>query len=736
MTATLTPRTSASPETPSRPGLPGHERSLTTRRVRRARRVIAARRRAPDRAFRPDIEGLRAIAVLAVVVYHAGLGLPGGYVGVDVFLVISGFLITKQLARMVSTKGLRSLPTFYAHRVRRLLPAAVLVVVVTTIAFRFWGPPLKVRDVAMDALFTAFSGLNYRLAAVGTDYQHMGAAASPLQHFWSLAVEEQFYVVWPLVVAAVLLLGRRAGRPLLVGVVVLVIAFSSWQSAVLTQVSAPWAYFSMHTRAWELGVGALLALTAPTLARLNRRLAGLLAVAGLAAVVAGALLYSDATPFPGTAAWLPVGGAAAVIAAGCGPRVLAERLLAEPLMQCLGRISYSWYLWHWPMLVITPYAVGRTLSGWERGAVVWLSLVAALASYVWVEQPVRLVSWPTWGWIGSGGLLSAAVVACSLIVVALGPATVGTGAAAQLGSVAAGATGPAPGSVGASGVPAAAPSAAQLIAQTVAAAVDIRAVPSNLTPRPEAAADSLPATSTNGCHAAFTATTQGACVYGDPAATRTAVLFGDSHAEQWQPALDLLGQQLHWRIVSWTKSACPAGRLTVFNSALNRDYTECDTWRAATVQRIGALRPTLVIMSQSENVAASSVRPEAFSSAAVQTIDALRAVGVQRIAYVQDIPTPGNDLPGCVATHLDDARACGYDRSAAYLYPERHAAMAPALAAAKVTVLDPAPWFCTDTRCPAIVGNVLVYRNSSHMTVPFSRWLAPALAPALTTTGA
>ncbi|MDQ2757928.1 MAG: acyltransferase, partial [Actinomycetota bacterium] len=285
MTATLSPSAPTyrrSDDLPTSSTWSGRsQRPLTVRRARQARRVIARLRRPADRDFRPDIEGLRAVAVVAVVVYHAGLALPGGYVGVDVFFVISGFLITKQLTRSISRSGLRALPVFYAHRIRRLLPAASLAVVATVTAFRFFGPPLQVREVTTDGIYSALSVLNYRLAALGTDYQHVGTAASPLQHFWSLAVEEQFYVVWPVVVTALLLtgrlLGRRAGRVLLLLVVLAVIASSALASAQLTATSAPWAYFGIHTRAWELAVGALLALTAKRLVGLPRPLAGVLA---------------------------------------------------------------------------------------------------------------------------------------------------------------------------------------------------------------------------------------------------------------------------------------------------------------------------------------------------------------------------------------------------------------------------------------------------------------------------
>jgi hypothetical protein len=251
------------------------------------------------------------------------------------------------------------------------------------------------------------------------------------------------------------------------------------------------------------------------------------------------------------------------------------------------------------------------------------------------------------------------------------------------------------------------------------------AVPRNLTPRPQDAAGSLPPTSHNGCHAGFTAVSQGACVYGDRTAARTVVLFGDSHMEQWLPAFDRSGIYRHWRVVSWTKAACPAAKLRVFNPSLNRDYTECDVWRARTISRIAQLHPRLVVVGQSENVASSTMPPAAFASATVQTLDALRHATGTRVEYLDDIPVPNSDLPGCVAEHLDDVRSCTFALSNAYTYPDRHRAIGSAVAAAGFRLVDPAHWFCTATTCPAVVGNVLVYRNDTHMTVPYSTWLSP-----------
>jgi peptidoglycan/LPS O-acetylase OafA/YrhL len=674
----------------------------------------------PPRGFRPDIEGLRAIAVVTVVLYHAHLLFPGGYVGVDVFFVISGFLITRQVVRSVGDRGALALPAFYAHRVRRLLPAAAVVTVATLLVTRFWAPALQVRDIAVDAVFTTFYGLNYRLAAQGLDYQHVGVAASPLQHFWSLAVEEQFYLLWPALVLAGTLLARRRARLVLGVLVAGVVAWSAYESVVVTHDSAPWAYFSLHTRAWELGLGALVALASPRLTALPRRLAGLAAWAGIAAIVASAVLYTDATPFPGVAAWAPVAGTALVIAVGCGPRVGAERTLGEPLMQCLGKVSYSWYLWHWPMLVLAPHVVGHDLSVVERCAVVWLSLLAAILSFFLVEEPARRLRLPSWRWVATGAAISGLVAASSVAVLHWGPSLVGSGAATRIVAL--------PEAAGGTDT---VRTADDTIAAAVRTGLDTRAAPSNLTPAPADAADSLPASSRNGCHAAFTQVDQGACVYGDPTGARTIALFGDSHMEQWLPGIDKAARRTGWRVVSWTKSACPPAALTVFNPTLNRTYTECDEWRTRTIARLGELHPDQVVVGESENVASSDVSPATFAEATLTTLRAVESATGVRPEFMLDIPIPGTDLPGCVAAHLDDVSQCSFEFDRAYSYPDRHAALVSTLRDAGIRTTDPAPWLCTSESCPPVVGNVLVYRNDSHITVPYSTWLAPVLRPLL-----
>jgi hypothetical protein len=274
----------------------------------------------------------------------------------------------------------------------------------------------------------------------------------------------------------------------------------------------------------------------------------------------------------------------------------------------------------------------------------------------------------------------------------------------------------------------------------VAAGLLTEEAPSNLIPQPADAADSVPHPSTEPgtqnsydtlCHASFPQVQQDDCIYGDPDATRTVVLFGDSRMEQWFAAVNIMALEKNWRVVTWTKSGCPAARLTVLNPVLNRDYTECDQWRAATIARIRALRPALVLVGQSENLASASVSPGAFAAATVETLTELRQDGHSRVVYVQDTPIPQFDLPTCVAAHLSDVRACTFSRSRSHTYPDRHRALAPALRTAGFGFVDPASWFCSSGRCVAVVGNVLVYRDRSHITVPYSRWLGPALWPAI-----
>jgi peptidoglycan/LPS O-acetylase OafA/YrhL len=687
--------------------------STVTRVVPRpVRRGGAAPVPAAPRVFhRRDIEGLRAVAVLLVVLYHCGVPvLGGGYVGVDVFFVISGFLITSLLLRELSATGTISIAGFYARRFLRLLPAAVLVTAATVLAALAWLPPLRGPQIALDGLFATVYGVNYRLAAAGTDYLNADAAPSPLQHFWSLAVEEQFYVVWPLLLLAAFAAGRRRGVVVaLSAVVVTSLTLAVWQ----TRSDATWAYFGLHTRAWELGVGALIAVLG---LRLPRRTASALTAGGLGAITLAAVLFSAQTPFPGYAAVLPVLGAAAVLAGGA---TAPSGLLAEAPLQAIGRLSYSWYLWHWPFLMIGPDALGVEPGPAVNLALAAGALVAAALTYAFLENPVRhlrtLRDRP--GRAIGGGL-------AVTVLTAAGYLAVGTGDTA--GRLATGDV---------------APPLTAVTAQRLAEGVATPAVPANLTPSLAAATEDAPRIYADKCSGAFTdPEIKKPCAYGDLGSDRTVVLFGDSHAAHWFPALERIAEDRHWRLVMVTKSACSAASVRIFQATLNRPYDECVAWREQVWDYIASLRPAMVVVSSAaggtvvDDSGAKITDPGYADRVWIdgwrRSADRLAATGA-RLVLIEDTPYQAGDTVECLSVHLRDPGACVVSAGTALPNPDRRRAVAATLAAAGVTVVDPLPWFCTAERCPVIVGNVLVYRDASHITATYARLVAPQLGRAL-----
>ncbi|WP_165372859.1 SGNH hydrolase domain-containing protein [Pengzhenrongella frigida] len=686
----------------------GRARALAAR----GRDLVAQRLQAEPasvlRKFRPDIQGLRAIAVLLVVLYHAHVpGITGGYVGVDVFFVISGFLITGGLLRQIQRKGRISFGRFYAGRFQRLAVPAAIVLVATLLATRVWDSLFQVRSVTTEALFAAFYAINYRFAAEGVNYQQASGPASPLQHYWSLAVEEQFYLLWPLLLMLCVWVARRHYKVAIVVAIVVVSALSLWASLQLTSSNQPMAYFSSHTRAWELGAGALLAASTTWLARMPGWLAAPLSWAGVVGIVIAGLTYTDLTVFPGTAALLPVLATAAVIAAGCRPsRGSAELVLNVRAMQGLGKVSYAWYLWHWPMLIIFPMMLGYRLSWLVQLEVVVLSLWVAVLMYFMIESPVLRSKLRKMIWLPIGLGAATLTATASIAVAATVPALVGTGTAV---SIEASDTGS--------------------IMQGVARGALTMAAPINLTPAIADIRADQPHSTLNGCHADFLVIQQGDCVYGDPTGERTMVLFGDSHAQQWLPALDLQAKKQGWKLISWTKAACSIANVDLHAEQLgNRLFTECTEWRKITLGKIAGLHPDIVVVSQSDSVPGNQFTNNGWADATAQTLTDIRAVGTP-VVYLLDTPLPRTNVPDCIANNLAKVEPCMTMRTDIYPFPGRHEQVASTLAAINVTTIEPADWFCTDRKCPVVVGNIMVYRDASHMSTPYSAYLAPALAP-------
>jgi peptidoglycan/LPS O-acetylase OafA/YrhL len=663
------------------------------------------------RKFRPDIQGLRAISVLLVVLYHADVPyVRAGYVGVDVFFVISGFLITGALLREVDRFGHISFLAFYAGRTRRLLLPAAVMVLVTLVATRAWVSVFQIKDVTTDAVWSTFYAINYRLAAQGIDYQQSTAPPSPLQHMWSLAVEEQFYVGWPVIIMLCVLVARRKHLLwMLVPVLALITTVSFYFSVTDTVKHPPMAYFSIHTRAWELAVGALVYLAAAKLARLPAAVAAAASWVGVIGIVGSAFYFSDDTAFPGSAATLPVLSAALVIAAGCRPsRGGAEKLLDRGPFQALGKVSYSWYLWHWPLVILVPLFAGYPFN-WElKMEVMVLALWVAVLMYYLVEAPTQRAKIKRPTWLGVGALTSATIIGvCSLVALSV-PTLVGSGKAAATMTLGAANT--------------------TALKSALVAGLKVEQAPRNLTPSIANSRNDQPISSKNGCHANYPAIEQGTCVFGEPQGLHTLVLVGDSHAQQWLPAFDKVGKALHWKVISWTKAACPIATVTVTTRVLGRAFTECNAWRDKTLAKIRLLKPDLVVMSQSDLVPGTQFSNSQWADATVTTVNRIRSNGTP-IVFIMDTPVPSGNVPDCVARHLSSVSKCNFPRANSYRFAGRHEQVKASLKLAKVTTVEPIDLFCSTTACPVVVGNLLVYRDEAHISTPYSRWLAPMVTP-------
>ena len=502
-----------------------------------------------DRRFRPDVEGLRAVAVALVVLYHASCpGLTGGYVGVDVFFVISGFVITGLLLRERSGTGRTSILNFYARRVRRILPAATLVILVTVGASYLFLGYVDGNNVADDGRWAAVFLANYHFLEVGTNYLQSLRPPSPLQHYWSLSVEEQFYVVFPtlfLVVAA--LRSRWSTRSRLVVALGAVVVGSFVWSVVQTNTHPAAAYFSPLTRAWELALGGLIAVSTPWLAKLDDQLATVMTWVGGALILYASFHFTSLTPYPGSAAAVPVLGAGLIIAGGVAvPKFGAEYVLGRVPAQWLGRRSYSLYLWHWPVLVIAAeYASKSSLPFIENIPLVAVAVVLSMMTYRFLENPIRHLRTPTRQTVLLGAFAVVATVVVLSLVIAV--ETV----APPVYRVT-----PAPDT--------------QAVLQDVAAARHITTLPSDLKPSLSQAGNDWAAWNGNiytpcADTASITAYSEKLCALGDVSSTDDMVVLGDSHTIMWLPAYEDIAKAEHLRLFVLVKYYCPAALVTVVN---------------------------------------------------------------------------------------------------------------------------------------------------------------------------
>lgn len=695
----------------------------------------------PREGFRPDIEGLRGIAVLLVILFHGGLvAMPGGFIGVDVFFVISGFLITGLLIReRERTSGIR-LRAFYARRVRRLLPAGMVVLTATLLASFAILAPLDRPGAALDAAATALSIGNIRFALAAGDYFANVAQPTPFLHFWSLAVEEQFYLIWP---ALVLIATRgqlpRRGAGVALG---LVLVASLVASLVVTNLAPSWAFYSLPTRAWQLALGGLIAIAATPLTRIPRPVAAGLGWMGLVTLVVASVMLDGSLPYPGVLALVPTLAAAALVTAGMTSRGPGF-LLATPPLRFLGRISYSLYLWHWPLFVLPAVVLEAEPSYALRLALAGTAIVAAWLSWRFIEEPFR-TGFPTLSrypgrTVLAGGMAIVLVVASSgglALAAERANDTAGSGdsilaadqtlPSASSDPLALWTPGP---TVQVSGGPSAAPTGSPSPAPPTtpppAPVVYVRLPDSLRLSLPSARVDEERLRG-DGCLAFEGATVPRTCVYGDPKGTFTVALVGDSHAAQWFPALERIAEARHWRVLTFVKVACPFLDLRISNVALKREYTECEAYREATIAALGALKADLTLISSSR----FAIHPVFSRDASTARQGAALARFIDRlpgeVAVIVDTPDPGRDVPACLSSHVRDVRDCAVSHDTAYA-GRLGAIEEVATIATGAGLIDLTSRVCRADPCPVAVDGMIVFRDTRHMTATFARSLAPDL---------
>jgi peptidoglycan/LPS O-acetylase OafA/YrhL len=639
--------------------------------------------------FRADIEGLRAVAILFVVAFHAGIrGASGGFVGVDVFFVLSGYLITALLVREIDTTGRIDLLGFYVRRARRLLPGLLFLVAVVC-GFSYWLlSPQEQSVVSRTAFSTALYYSNVWFSRNSVRYLDTPADDNPLLHTWSLAVEEQFYLAWPVLVIGVLRFTRPERRiAVLCWAAAGIVATSFLLSLYQVRTVQPRAFFGAPARAWEFAIGAIVAVRSFTdpMSRLAALRNGLAAL-GFIMLFAAVIGYSRQTAFPGIAALLPaVGTGFVLVSHGGAPSSAMHRVLVSPVMQWIGRRSYSWYLWHWPLPVLAVAMVGP-LSVPVRVVLSLVALAIAHVVFEWLEWPIR-----------SRQRLDVRPTASALLAVA-----------ASL--------------------------AIALVAARWSVASD-RAANSSAQRRFTAARADLPKVYALQCHLDYVETQPRGCEFGSPSSQTRVMLIGDSHAAQWFPAIERIADSLQWRLSYASKSSCPAVAIPVYLERFKREYRECAQWRSHVLEQIAVLRPSLVIVANATSyVLGGTVADGGPLIDRVHWRDGIRDLILAirsragRVVLLADIPPAGFDIPTCLARAVWQGRGssffCGFvpDTGIVSRSGERDGA-----ALGGASYLEFGPLVCREICLPERDG-LVVFRDDNHLTASFSRTLASQIA--------
>jgi len=646
--------------------------------------------------FRPDIQGLRAIAVISVVLYHAGVpALPGGYVGVDIFFVISGFLIIGLLWREIETTGQIHLWKFYARRIRRLLPAATVVALSILVATRLIMPPLTFTNIAREGLATSVFLVNVLFARNETQYSG-NPSPSPFQHYWSLNVEEQFYVLLPLLLIACWWAFRRNRRAGFLATLVALSVVSFAACVLLMPAYYSWAFFSLPTRAWEMALGGVLALSLPLLSRVSTTAKTVLSGAGLLAIVGSIVAFSDDTLFPGWMTLLPVLGTLAVIAGGANESNPMNRALGGTGFGFVGNISYSLYLWHWPLLIIPAAALGDGINGWGKVVAVVAAFILAAVTYRLVELPFKRSRYLTYNGRRTY-VFGAALVIVTLV------ASVGVSPMPQLEST----------------------KSTEPFSESDSGTVPVVAdyVPANVTPTLVEASSDVPAIYSNGCQLETAELKIDNCLFGDSTSNRKVVLFGDSHAAHWFSAVEAAATAESMGFVSITKSGCPAVQLDVY-APMRQAYPECNEWRDSAISEINRINPEVILIASyaagyEDRVDYDGLFASTWEAALSTTISLLPKTS--KVIVLGETPLWNQSPTECLSANVENASVCAKPVET-LVRPDLIAAEESAAASAGAVYVPTTPWLCTDV-CSPLGWNIMAYRDRHHLTNTMSQTL-------------
>ena len=543
-----------------------------------------------------QIQGLRALAALLVTLFHAKW-VSGGFIGVDIFYVISGFLITGLLIREIERTGTINFKEFYARRFKRLLPTSFFVLAITALFSWLLIPATMRSSLGRDIIAAGLYVSNYLFAWWQADYQNLDATPSPVIHYWSLAVEEQFYLLWPLLILLFFVLATRLKKKIALTVLVAAVTALSFVFSIYqTETSPIWAFYSLPTRAWELGLGALLVLLPPIK---TKKLVGLI---GFVFVIASAFIFNETTAFPGLNAVLPVLGTVMLIATINSWPPFLNDVANSRLFQWLGEISYPLYLWHWPLLVLPSTYFARPLAVYERIIAIFATIVLADLTHRFIEEPFRKRKiLPT--------IVFKQSAAITLVSVLIGTTIIFT-------------------------------SSDRINVSGINGAVSLAQIKAR------------PLVYEDGCHANYAETKSDACEYAELDSQKTMVLYGDSHAAQWFPALAEIASRSGYKLVSLTKSACPSVDVVRSDQGAFK-MSRCKKWREDSIQRIMKMKPDVLVMSSFQYFA----QPRQFQDRDKWWDDGQRKLLAQvknaspNLIYLTDTPHPARDIPACLTNN-------------------------------------------------------------------------------------